>query len=105
MGQRVRLAKNLAAGSSSVSIRIRTAIPPWRLVATGGFTGNVTVQHSVDSMDTADGSATWITLSTLANGGEASVSDPVYRVRVNGGHSAGSATVDLLEDVCHKGPY
>lgn len=100
MAQRVRLAKNLASGSASASVRIRTAKPPFYLQSRGNYTGSVTVEHSTDGPDVADGSAVWRTLGTLAgtNPGDGIViTHPLYRIRVDGDHSAGTATVDLLE--------
>lgn len=97
MAQRVRLAKTLAAAASSVSVRIRTAKPPFYVQANGGFTGSVTLEHSMDGPAVSDSAATWRALGTISNNDAIVVTHPLYRIRVDGDHSAGTATVDLLE--------
>lgn len=100
MANRVRLCKDLAAAAQSPSIRIRTAKPPFYLQSRGNYTGSVTVEHSTDSPDVADSAAVWRPLGTLAgtNPGDGIViTHPLYRIRIDGDHSAGTATVDLLE--------
>lgn len=97
---RVRLAKDLASGSNAASVRIRTAKRPYYVQSRGNYGGSVTVQHSTDSFEVADADAVWRNLGTLAgtNPGDAiSIDHPMYRVRVSGTHSSGSATVDLIE--------
>lgn len=97
MGQRVTLAKDLAAGSDSASTRFRTAQRPYRVSAEGGFTGTVTIQHSVTGDTTADADATWDDIGTVASGDSLSIDTPVYKLRVSGTHTGSAATVYLLE--------
>lgn len=100
MGQRVKLCSSLAAAANSAGTLFRTAKRPFRVVGTGGYTGSVNLQHSVDPIATADSAATWYTIGTIASGDDIELDTPVHRLRVNGGHSAGTATVYLIES-CH----
>lgn len=97
MAGRVRLTKNLAAGSQSASVKIRAAHQPYAVYASGGFTGSVTLQQTMASPDVADAAATWSDIGTIATDDSISIVVPLYRIRVDGDHSAGTATVDLLE--------
>jgi hypothetical protein len=97
MGQRVPLCRDLDAGSDEDSIRIRAAAPPFKLIADGGFTGSVTVQETRDPLSVADAACTWITVATLTTSDTADVDNGVYRIRVSGTHTAGTANVDLIE--------
>lgn len=91
MASRFVLCSSLAASSDSTAQLIRGSDPPFRFTAIGGFTGNVTIEHS------PDGGTTWISLGTLGSGDDLSISDPVRLVRVGGDHTAGTATVYMME--------
>lgn len=93
MGQRFAICTALANGATGSWVRLRAASVPFRLMATGGYTGDVTIQH------TPDGGTTVFDLDTLASGGEIGVDHPVREIRVDGDHSAGTATVYLIDDV------
>src|SRR5687767_2973373 len=92
MANRVRLAKAIASGNASASVRIRAAKPPFYVECHGG---GVTLQHTVDGYDVTDANADWRSLGTIANDDAIVVTHPLYRVRCN--VTSGTATVDLLE--------
>ncbi len=113
MGARIPLTNALTAGQTSASIQIRLADPPYLFVATGGFTGTVSIQHSIDTMPpkndgggvsnsgVSDAAATWITIiNTISNGDQVQWDYPLYRVRANATSvTAGSAKVTMLEGI------
>ncbi len=98
MGMRVALAKALASGSNSASMWIRASNRPYTVQSKGGYTGSVKIQQSVDDPSVADASATWTAGTALANNDQISIDGPVYRIRVKGDHSAGTADIYMIED-------
>ncbi len=99
MAAPVRIAKNLATGTNSASVRIRAAQPPYAFMATGGFTGTVALQHTTANTRVADADATWDSLGNISNADTLDISHPLSRVRINGTSIlTGTATVDMLED-------
>lgn len=99
MGMRVNICKDLTVGANSAGLPIRLSQPPYRFTAEGGFTGNVTLEHSPSPAPVADADATWIQVATMANGAQISEDSPFARLRVRGTHSAGTGTVRMLENV------
>jgi len=98
MAARIPLAKNLAAGSDGTSVFIRSANRPFVVQSDAGYTGNVTIQQSVDGRDVTDANASWTTGTTLAANDQITIDGPVFRIRCSGTHT-GTATVYLLEDI------
>jgi hypothetical protein len=108
MGMRVALAKSATATSGAnsdgamPSIKIRIQDPPWLFQTSGGYTGTVKIQHSVDGPEVTDANATWYDLITaLSTNNTADVKHPLYRVRANCGGVTGStgANVYMVEYV------
>lgn len=90
---RIPLGKNVAAGGpAQPSVKIRTAKPPFLFQSTGAYTGNIVIQHSVDTWDeVTDANASWGTLATLtAAASIVIVAAPLYRIRMSGGPSGGA---------------
>lgn len=99
MGVRILLCKDLAAGSNSASVYVRDPRPFTAQVEGTGMTGTVDIEHSAQGPGTADASATWRDLvANAADGSLNSIDTPIYRVRVEGSHSAGTVTVTLIAD-------
>jgi hypothetical protein len=108
MGMRVALAKSATATSGPTldgkmaSVKIRIQDPPWLFQTSGGYTGTVTIEHSVDGPEVTDANATWYTLiSALSTNNVADVKHPLYRVRANCGGVTGAtgANVYMVEYV------
>jgi hypothetical protein len=102
MGQRIRLANGAAIGAAALpSVRIRLADPPFSFIGLGGYTGNVTIEESVDDNVVTDANATWISLGTVSSGATFEWKDPLFRVRANPSATTGtgSVTVQMLEGV------
>lgn len=86
------LASSLAPGSNSDSIRLKSE-SPYLIQTGGGYTGNVTVEHSMDNSN-------WVTLQAMATGTMYDVQHPLKYVRVKGDHTGTTtANVYLLEEV------
>ena len=108
MGARLALAKNATATSGlnsdglMASIKIRIQDPPWLFQTSGGYSGTVKIQHSVDDPSVTDANATWYDLITgLSNNNTADIKHPLYRIRANcaGVTGATGANVYMVEYV------
>jgi hypothetical protein len=103
MAMRVTLGKSVAAGAAALpSIRFRTSKPPYLFQTSGGFTGNVNVEHSVDSFEIADSAATWSVIATLGSNDTASWASPLHRARMAGGPTTGTASLYVVERADHS---
>lgn len=99
MGAPVRLCNDLASGANSASVRIRTACRPYAIQTRTGFTGSVAIQNTTANVKISDSAAQWVdVVSSIGPGELATIDHPLTRIRVAGEHSAGTATVDLIEN-------
>ena len=106
MGMRVALAKAATATSGPAadgklaSVKVRIQDPPWLLQTSGGYTGTVSIEHSVDDPSVTDALATWYVLGTLGTNATMDIKHPLYRIRANAASvTGGSANVYMIEYV------
>jgi hypothetical protein len=81
----------LAAGGTGPVLDLRGTCAPYRISASGGFTGSAVVQHNPHG-------DVWFDLQPVASGQEYTVADPLRKVRLSGAHTGTPAVVSITDN-------